>query len=392
MKTFFINRFIVFFFIFWFNIFIVSGQPADSITEKFTVVKSIACTSVKNQNKSKTCWSFAVISMLESELIKEGKGEFNLSEMYIVHQAYLEKAERFLRMHGSINFSGGGALNDPIDIIKKYGIVPANVYTGLKDGSKNINHLEMDAALKDSVIGLIKNKKLSASWKERFSNILDIYLGKIPEIFVYQDKEYTPQSFTKMLDIDPDNYILITSFIHHPYYQKFILEVPDNWSWGESYNLPLNEFQEIIDYSLEKGYTVAIACDMTEKGFLRKKGIALALNFNNTGNDPVNCCGAGVSIGDTSKHKLNEVAVTPQIRQEAFDDYETTDDHDFHIVGIAKDQSGKKFYIAKNSWGTEATKYGGYIYLSENYLLYKSLNVLINKKALPSDIQKKIGI
>lgn len=391
MKTFF-NRFIACFSIFWFNIVIIIGQPADSISIKFTSIKNIACTPVKNQNKSITCWSYAVISMLESELIQAGKGEFDLSEMYIVHQTYLEKAERFVRMHGSINFGGGGALNDPLIAIKKYGIVPTSVYSGLKDGSTKINNFEMDAALKDNILGLIKNKKLSASWKESFIGVLDAYLGKIPEKFTYDNKEYTPHSFAKMLGINPDDYLLFTSFTHHPYYEKFILEVPDNWSWGESYNFPLDEFQRIIDYSLEKSYSVALACDMTERGFLWKEGIAIIINHGENGNDRVNTAGIWAPSGDTLKHTFKEFDVTPQIRQESFDNYETTDDHDFHIVGIAKDQNGKKFYIAKNSWGTVNTKYNGFMYLSESYLRYKTLNVMINKKGVPPDILKKIGL
>jgi bleomycin hydrolase len=391
MKIFLSSRFIVFHLIFWYNFIILYGQSADSTAEKFSEVKSITCTPVKNQNKSLTCWSFAVISMIESDLIKEGKGEYDLSEMYVVHQAYIDKAERYVRMHGTINFGGGGALNDPIDVIRKYGIIPTKVYNGLKDGNTKINHLAMDAALKDNISSKIKNKILSASWKESFVGVLDSYMGNIPEKFTYDNSEYTPLSFATMLGINPDNYILFTSYTHHPYYQKFILEVPDNWSWGESYNLPLSEFQDIIDKSLENGYSVAIACDLTEKGFLWKEGIALALDHPGKRKDSVNNNGMLIS-NDSLKHSFDEVAVTPKIRQEAFDNYETTDDHDFQIIGIAKDQNGKKFYVAKNSWGTEGNKYGGFIYISENYLLYKALNVLVNKRALPSKILEKTGL
>ncbi len=393
MKTHCQSRLIIFISIFWiFSIFSVHGQSPDSIHEQFTIIKQIPTTPVKNQYKTITCWSFAVMSMLESELIQSGKGEVDLSEMYVVRQAYIEKAERYVRMHGSINFGGGGALNDPIDIIRKYGILPNNVYSGLKEGSTNHNHIEMDAGLKDYVIGLIKNKKLSLSWKEGFIGILDAYLGKVPEKFLYNNKEYTPLSYSKMLGIDPDNYILLTSFMHHPFYQKFIIEVPDNWSWGQAYNLPLNELQKVIDYSLDKGYSVAIACDMTEKGFMWKKGIALTENLTENDNDKNINPNMWVPNNDSTQQTFKEVSVTPQLRQDAFDNYETTDDHDFQIVGIAKDQNGKKFYIAKNSWGTEGTDYGGFLYLSESYLLYKTLTVLVNKKAIPSDILKKPGL
>jgi bleomycin hydrolase len=390
MKAFFSNRFIVVVSVFWFAG--IYGQPTDSIPEKFTAVKSIACSSIKNQYKSTTCWSFAVISMLESELIQSGKGEIDLSEMFIVHQGYIEKAALYVRMHGNITFGSGGALNDPLDMIRKYGIVPTGIYSGLKNENNKINHLEMDAALKDNMLGLIKNVRISNSWKESYIGILDAYLGKIPDKFKFGNKEYTPLSFSEMLGIDPDNYLLFTSFTHHPYYQKFILEVPDNWSWGESYNLPLDEFQKVIDNSLEKGYSIAIACDMTEKGFLWKEGIALALKRPENGNDRINTAGIWAPAGEPLKRIFNEVEVTPKLRQEAFDNYETTDDHDMHIVGVAMDQNGKRFYIAKNSWGTENTKHDGFIYLSEAYLRYKTLNILINKKGVPPEILKKIGL
>ena len=352
--------------------------------EKFETTLTIKTTSVKNQFHSNTCWSFSVISFLESELIKEGKGEFDLSEMYIAHQCYIEKAEKYMRMHGTINFGSGGELNDALDIIRKYGIVPYAAYTGLVNDNINYDDTQMVTDLIDYLNEVIKNKTVSPSWKEEFLKKLDGYMGKVPDKFNYKGKEYTPQSFGNMLGINPDNYILFTSFIHHPYYQKFILEVPDNWSWGESINLPIEEFQKLIDNSLEKGFSLAISFDMTEKGFLRKDGIAIVTSENEK-SDQKN------SINDTTISKFEEMKISPQIRQIGFENYETTDDHAVHVVGIAKNQYGKKYYIMKNSWGLTCTPYLGFFYMSENYLLYKTTSAILNKNSIPPDILKKIG-
>jgi bleomycin hydrolase len=372
----------------------VQSQSIDSLKEQFTVIKKIDATPVKNQGRTLTCWSFSVIAMMESELFRSGKGEYNLSEMYIVHQAYIEKAEKFVRMHGDIIFGEGGALNDPVEIIKKYGIVPESVYTGLKDGSSYYNHSELFAVLKDYVMGIIKNKNISPRWKEGFIGILDAYLGKVPEKFTYNGKEYTPLSFAKMLGINPDNYILFSSFTHHPYFQKFIVEVPDNWSWGQAYNLPLEDLQRVVDHSLEKGYSCAIATDVSEKGFQWKKGIALAYNEpeNNNDNGKSNDPSIWIPEKDTTKTTFKEINVTAQLRQLEFDTYETTDDHGMQIMGFAKNQNGEKFYLVKNSWGTEVSPYKGYLYLSDSYFRFKTLTVLVNKNGLPSDVIKKLGL
>jgi bleomycin hydrolase len=370
----------------------VQSQSIDSLKEQFTVIKKIDNTPIKNQFRSLTCWSFSVLAMIESELLKAGKGEYNLSALYIVHQAYIEKAERFVRMHGNVNFGPGGALNDPIELIRKYGIVPESSYSGLKEGCVNINHIEMDAVLKDYVTGVIKNKKISPQWKDGFIGVLDAYLGKVPEKFTYNNKEYTPLSFAKMLGINPDHYVLLSSFSHHPYYQSFIVEVPDNWSWGKAYNLPLEDLQKTIDYSINKGYSVALAADVSEKGFRWKTGIALALDEPGNDVETINDPSVWIPKKDTMPQTLREIKVTPQNRQLGFDTYETTDDHGMQIIGVAKNQDNEKFYLLKNSWGTEGSPYKGYLYMSDSYLLYKSLTVLVNKNGLPSDVIKKLGL
>lgn len=367
----------------------VSASYRDSI-ERFTVDKRIDVTSVKYQYKTSTCWSFSVLAMLESELIKAGKGEYDFSEMFIVHQAYIEKAERYIRMHGKINFGGGGALNDPIEIIKKYGLMPESAFSGLKEGCVNHDHLEMDAVLKDYVDGIIKNKKVSSAWKDGFVGILNAYLGKVPDKFIHKGKEYDPKSFAASLGLNFDNYYLMGSCIDKPNYEKYIVEVPDNWSWGAAYNIPFEKMLSVIDYSINKGYSVAIATDVSEKGFDWRKGIALAEDLKENESNQKYEPSMWIPQGDSTLQIIQEINITPEIRQHAFDTYETTDDHGLLIVGLAHDQKGKKFYLVKNSWGTTGSPYNGYIYMSESYIKYKVITFLVNKVAISGDILKQL--
>jgi bleomycin hydrolase len=357
------------------------------------ILKQVPTTSIKNQYKSNTCWSFSVLAMLESELLKNGKGEFDLSEMYVVHQVYLEKALSYARMHGHINFAGGGSLNDPIDVIRKYGIVPEQVYSGLKEGCINHDHIQMDAALKDYMEGVIRNKTLSPVWLQGFEGVLDAYLGNVPEMFVYNGTDYTPKTFATWLGINPDDYVLLTSFTHHPYYQKFKVEVPDNWSWGEAYNVTLSDLENTIDYSVNKNYTLAWAADITEKGFQWGEGITFVDSTyiaENTDNASHPSIWVPQKDKKESKNTVDELTITPELRQKAFDNYSTTDDHGMQIIGIANDQNKKKYYIVKNSWGTDGSPYKGFIYVSKSYILYKTLTVLVNKKGIPESILKKL--
>jgi bleomycin hydrolase len=364
---------------------------------KFTIEKQIKTTSVKNQYKSGTCWSFSTLAFIESELIRMGKGEHDLSDMYFVRHSYNDKAEKFVRMHGTINFGGGGASHDVIDVILKHGIVPEEAYSGLNCGENKHDHGEMDAVLKAYIKAIAddNNKKLSIAWLKGFNGILDAYLGKLPENFTYKGKTYTAQSFAKELGITSDDYIEFSSFTHHPFYSKFILEVPDNWAWGVSYNLPMDEMMKVLDNALNNGFSVAWGADVSEKGFSWKNGVAIVPD-----EEKQDLQGSERDKWEklTEKEKaaqlytfdkpIKEKMITQEMRQQAFDNYQTTDDHGMQICGIAKDQNGNKFYLVKNSWSTEG-KYEGYFYASEAFVKYKTMNIMIHKDAAPKDIMKK---
>lgn len=353
---------------------------------KFKIKKEIAATPVKSQYRTSTCWSFSSLSFLESELIRMGEGEYDLSEMFVVRYTYLGKADKYVRMHGNSNLAGGGAFHDVLNIIREYGIVPEEVYSGKVIGEENHIHGEMDAVIKGYLDAVIKNRnrKLTPVWKKGLAGILDAYLGKIPDKFEYNGKTYTPQTFATESGINPDDYIVLSSFTHHPFYEKFILEIPDNWAWGECYNLPMNEFEEVLDNALKNGFSVAWGSDMSDKGFSRSHGLAIVPEKD---------------WEEMNKEELENVftnagkqkEITQELRQEGFDNFTTTDDHGMHIIGIGKDQNGNKFYKVKNSWG-EYGPYEGYLYASKAYILYKSINYMIHKDAVPDSIREELGI
>lgn len=378
------------------------AQEEDSIQNEgyvFTVVKEVPVTSVKNQYRSGTCWSFSTLSFVESELLRMGKGDYDLSEMYAVYKIYSDKAIKYVRTHGVLNFGGGGALNDPIDVIEKYGMVPEEVYSGLNIGEEKHIHGEMDAVLKGMIDKVIenKNKKLTSRWHEAFEGMLDAYLGEIPETFTYKGKIYTAKSFGDELGIRAEDYIYITSYTHYPFYDKFILEVPDNWSWRGFYNLPLDDMIQVIDNAIENGYTVAWAADVSEKGFSWKNGVAVVPD-----EDIEEVDGMEKDKWDSMSKKekqtilygfekpVKEKIITQELRQEAYDNYTTTDDHGMNITGIAKDQNGTKYYVVKNSWGDKNHCYDGYLYASEAFVKYKTMSILVHKDALPKNIAKKL--
>jgi bleomycin hydrolase len=353
---------------------------------KFTAVKQVPATPVKDQSKTNTCWSFSAVSLLESELIKAGKGEFDLSEMFIVYHTYLRKADKFVRMHGNIEFAGGGENNDVTDVIKSWGIVPETAYSGMKDGEVAHNHLEMDKLLRLYVDGIVKNGNqfLSPVWNSGFEGILQSYLGKLPKKFNFQGKEFTPQSFSEYLGINPDNYVMVSSFTHHPFFQTFIPELPDNWSWGKAYNVPLEEMSAIVDNALTNGYSVAWASDVSDKGFNFKTGVAVLPELDEKNSTQSEWDKVFAAPG-------KERAVNQDLRQRDFDNYSTTDDHGMHITGMATDQLGKKYYLVKNSWGTE-NPYKGYIYVSEAFFRLKTTVIFLNKNALSETIRQKLGV
>jgi bleomycin hydrolase len=374
----------------------VAEQPSPY---QFTDIKRLPVTSVKDQNRSGTCWSFSGNSFLESELLRLGKGEFNLSEMFIVRHAYADKAVRYVRFNGSLNFGGGGAFHDVINMMRTYGAVPEGVYNGNLPGEVAPIHGEMDEVFKDYMGGVIKNpnKKLSKVWYNGFVGLEDAYLGAEPSKFNYKGKDYTPQTFEQSLGLNLDDYVEISSFTHHPFYSKFILEVPDNWSHDQVYNVPLDEMIEVINNSLENGYTVAWATDVSEKGFKHNLGFA-----NVPEAAPVETAGMEAAKWTATKTAdsantakttaVKEMNITQEVRQEAFDNYETTDDHGLHIIGTAKDQWGDPFYIVKNSWNTTNGKFAGYFYASIPYVRYKTTCIMVNKKAIPAKIAKKLGL
>lgn len=376
---------------------------AQNIAEiyNFTVVKENPITSIKNQANSGTCWSFAGVSFLESELLKMNKGSHDLSEMYIVRRNYEDKAVKYVRLHGNLNFAGGGSFADVIETIDEYGIVPENEYRGLEYGEVNHKHGEIDHLLSAYMTGVIanKNRSLSPVWFKGFNGILDAYFGEKPESFQYEGKTITPQSYATVLGLKSDNYVSLSSFNHHKFYTQFPVEVPDNWRWASSYNLPLDEFIESIDNALMNGYTVAWATDVSEVGFSRS-GIAIVPDLEsdeNAGSDQAHWLGLSASErtnevrSKIGKEVLKEKLITQEARQIGYDNHETTDDHGMHIYGIAKDQNGNKFYMVKNSWG-ETGPYKGLWYASEAFVKFKTTNITLNKAGLPNAIAKKLNI
>lgn len=366
----------------------------------FTPVKELKITPVKNQSRTGTCWCFSTMSFLESELLRQGKGEYDLSEMFIVSHSYKDKADKFVRLHGKLNFAQGGSFEDVLYAWKHYGIVPESVMTGLQYGEEQHAHSEMESAATAYVNAIIKNRngKLSPVWKKGFDGIIDAYLGELPETFTYNGKEYTPMSFAKELGINADDYVSLTSYTHHPFYSKFAIEVEDNWRWADSYNLPLNEFMEVFENAINNGYSIAWGSDVSEKGFTRN-GVAVVPDIKTmetAGSDQDRWVGLSRAEKDAEIRKMlekpcKELTITQEMRQKDYDNYQTTDDHGMHIYGIAKDQTGKKFYMVKNSWGTD-NKYKGTWYASEAFVAYKTMNIVVHKDALPKAIKAKLGI
>ncbi len=383
-------------------LFVLTTIAAQEATEgknayQFTVVKENAITPIKNQANSGTCWSFSGVSLLESELLRKGKGTFDISEMYIVRRNYQDKADKYVRLHGSLNFAGGGSFADVVETLDTYGVIPESVYSGLLPESDKHNHTEMDKVLAGYVNALIGNKGVSEVWSVGFNSILDAYLGEVPSSFTYNGKNYTPQSFRDFLGLKQSDFVSFTSFTHHPFYTKFPIEVPDNWRWANSYNLPIDELIELMDKAIENGYTIAWASDVSENGFSRS-GIAIIPDENaveNAGTDQAKWLGLSERerisdiTGKVGKEYLKEKTITQEMRQKAYNNYQTTDDHGMHIYGIARDQEGNKYYMIKNSWG-EIGPYKGIWYVSENFVRYKTLSIVINKEAVPSSISKKI--
>lgn len=389
---------------------VLSPQIAVSAADKenmqdtafvFTDVKVNPTTSVKDQNKSGTCWSFSGLSFLEDELLKKGKGEYDLSEMYVARQCYIDKAINFVRYYGKTNFGEGGGLLDIPYVYNKYGMMPESAYDGLEYGEEKHDHGELAAVLTAYLNEIVKNpnKKLSTAWLKGYIGILDAYLGEVPETFEYNGKTYTPKSFAQELGLDMNDYLPVTSFTHHEFYKPFVLEVPDNWDHGLYYNVPMEELQQIVDNAIDKGYTVLWAADVSEKGFKWYDGVALMPKVDREKSMEGTELDRWVKLKDSEKEDkmydfkgpVEEVTVTQESRQQGFDNYETTDDHGMVIVGKAVDQKGNKYYKVKNSWDSEQV-YKGYFYISMPYFLAKTMSIMVNKDGVPAGILEKLNM
>lgn len=373
----------------------VSAQTYD-----FTVTDSVAVTPVKNQASSGTCWCFATTSFVESELLRKGKGEHDLSEMFIVRQKLLNQLNDNYLRRGRGNIGQGSLSHTFLNAYNQVGIVPEEVYSGINYDSPRHNHGEMMAML-EAVAGVaVKAKKRSPQYDKIVNNVLDTYLGPVPETFTYHGKTYTPKSFAASLGIDPSDYVELTSFTHHPYYEAFELEVPDNWEHARQYNLPLDELMEVIDGALRGGYSVCWDGDVSERGFQFRHGAAINPDVKDLSRYSSADSASFASLTEAQRldsvfafrRPYPEIVVTPEVRQEGFETFVTTDDHLMHLTGLAKDQNGTKYYVTKNSWGTDRNDFGGYLNMSESFVRAKTIYVMMHKDALPSALRKRLGI
>ena len=384
--------------------FVSLGAFAQDAPElKFEVVKENPITSIKNQNQAGTCWCYSSLAFIESELLRMGKGEYDFAEMYIVHNTYLDRADKAVRTHGDISFSQGGSFYDVIYGMDKFGLVPeAEMRPGVMYGKELSNHNEL-SAVSDAVVAAIakgKHRSLQVSpdgqplWKKAIEAVHDIYLGERPEEFTYNGKKYTPQSFYKSLGLNAEDYISLTSYTHHPFYKPFVLEIQDNWRWAQSYNLPIDELMQVFDNAIMEGYTIAWGSDVSEKGFTRDGTAVLpdeAKGADLQGSDMARWLKLSEEEKKVTPKPSAEKWCTQEERQIAYDNWETTDDHGMQIYGIAKDQNGREYYMVKNSWG-EAGTYKGIWYASKAFARYKTMNIVVHKNAIPKEIRKKLGI
>lgn len=367
----------------------VKGNQSANSKESFTFkdVINIERTPVKNQGSSGTCWSYSANSFLESEMIRMGKEPVEISQIFTARNAYVEKGINYVRMHGAITLGDGGSLHDVINMYRKYGALPQSVYTGLNYGTSKNKFAEMAAINEAFLAAVVKNPngELTPNWIKAYTAVIDSYLGQVPESFEFKGKKYTPQTFAKeVVGINPDDYVELSSFTNKPYYEEMVLMVPDNWDLDLVYNVKVDELTDIIDNALAKGYSVGWAGDISDKGFSWKNGVAYVP--------------AKPFADMTEEEKANmfkgpqpEMNITAEIRQKAFDNYDTTDDHGMHIVGLTKDQNGKEYYIIKNSWGA-TNDYKGYIYMTKNFVKLKTTAILLHKGGLPKDLAKKINV
>ena len=378
----------------------MSAMGAMAQGYQFTDVCRVPATPVKNQASTGTCWCFATTSFMESELLRMGKGEYDLSEMFIVRQKYMNQLNDNYIRQGEGNIGQGSLSHTFMIAFRQVGIVPEEVYSGINYDSERHNHGELVRYMGAIANEAVKMRKRSPEYNELIQSLFDIYLGKVPEKFSYKGKEYTPQSFAASLGLNMDDYVELTSFNHHPYYQKFEVEVHDNWEHYQQYNLPLDELIEVQDYALQHGFTVCWDGDVSEKGFSFKNGVAInpevkkVEDYSTTDRARFEKMDEKERLDEVYKfeHPYPEVNVTQEVRQAGFESYVTTDDHLMHLTGIVKDQNGTKYYITKNSWGTERNKFGGYLNMSESYVRAKMIYIMVHKDAIPKAIKAKLGI
>lgn len=348
---------------------------------EFETVDSIATTPVKDQARTGTCWSFATTSFLETELLRTGRDPMDLSEMFFVRMNYPQKVWNYVRMHGRAAIGEGSLAGDVIRAVRLYGIVPEAVYPGRRYGGERHDHSELHAMLQAAVDAVLARPPLSSVWPDAVDGILDSYLGSVPEQFTYQGRSYTPQTFAARLGIDPDDYVELTSFTHHPFDTWFAIEIPDNWAKNRSYNVPLGELMAVIDRALANGFSVAWDGDVSERSFCQADGVALL---------PAR---AWEDRTDAERRALcktpeDEVEVTQERRQGWFDAHSSTDDHLMHLVGTARDQNGTRYYITKNSWGETGAE-DGYVYMSESYVRAKTISITVHRDALPQALRRR---
>jgi cysteine peptidase len=387
----------------------VTGMQAETNTDSikvvkpvFTVVKANKITSIKDQNKSGTCWAYSTNSFFESEILRKTGKTYDLSEMFVAGKTYMDRAIKAVRMHGDVSFSEGGSGYDVQYCWENYGMIPESAMPlpGKMIGDSLANFSEFFSVMTPYVEAVAKNKasKLTPAWKNGLQGIIDSYLGKAPASFQYEGKTYTPQSFAASLGLDMKDYISFTSYTHHPFWTEFAVEVQDNWRWPMSWNVPIDDLCKIIDNAIMNGYTVMWGGDVTEDGFTRK-GLGIAYDVKKARSMAGTDADRWFKLSSSEKkNKLGalginapEIVPTQEMRQEAFDNWETTDDHGMHIYGIAKDQNGKEYYMVKNSWGTYGD-YNGTWYMTKAFVAYKTMDLIVNKNAVPKDIRKKIGL
>ena len=348
---------------------------ASTLLAQYTIKDkhTVACSAIKDQERTGTCWSFATASFLESELLRLHNKSIDLSEMYHVYATYQDKAQNYLLRQGKANFSQGSLSHDVINALARRGAVPESAFSGRPEGMKLHDHSELVAALKGLLDGLNKRKELSPYWPKAVAAVLEVYMGEVPASFSYEGKTYTPESFAAMLDLDPKDYLSLTSYSHRPFYQPFVLELPDNYSNGAYQNIPLKELEAVVDHALKNGFSIAWDGDVSEKGFNHNEGLALI---------PLK------ARKDLWTKPGPEMTITQELRQSTFESKATTDDHLMHIVGIAYDQKGTKYYKIKNSWGDD-NAYKGYLYLSQAYFQLKTVGILLHQDAIPAEIKAK---